>query len=79
MAGPALLPAAAAGRNVRQEKAHKHKLFGPVALGRTPGFAQEQTGFVPGTNPLCPKGPKIERIQSRLKFSISLENFNPDL
>ena len=23
-----------------------------------------------------PKGPKIEKIQSRLKFSISLENFN---
>ena len=26
-----------------------------------------------------PKGPKIEKIQSRLKFSISLEIFNPDL
>ena len=25
-----------------------------------------------------PKGPKIEKIQSRLKFSISLGNFNPD-
>ena len=26
-----------------------------------------------------PKGPKTEKIQSRLKFSISLENVNPDL
>ena len=26
-----------------------------------------------------PKGPKIEENQSRLKFSISLEIFNPDL
>ena len=25
-----------------------------------------------------PKGPRIEKIQSRLIFSISLENFNPD-
>ena len=25
-----------------------------------------------------PKDPKIEKIQSRLKFSISIENFNPD-
>ena len=25
-----------------------------------------------------PKGPEIEKIQSRLKFSISLENFNLD-
>ena len=24
-----------------------------------------------------PKGPKIEKIQSRLKFSIPIENFNP--
>ena len=43
-------------------------------------------GFVPGTivpqgsSPVqSPKGPKIENFQSRLKFSISLENFNPDL
>ena len=28
---------------------------------------------------LFPKGPKIETFQSRLKISISLENFNPDL
>ena len=26
---------------------------------------------------ICPKGPKIEKNQSRLKFSISIENFNP--
>ena len=30
------------------------------------------------SGPLYPKGPKIEKIQSRLKFSISLENFNLD-
>ena len=37
-----------------KKKAHKHKLFGPVALGTTPGLSLAQTGFVPGTNPLCP-------------------------
>ena len=26
-----------------------------------------------------PKGPKIEKIQSRLKFSIPLEHFNLDI
>ena len=30
---------------------------------------------IPSANP---KGPKIEKIQSRLKISISLEIFNPD-
>ena len=42
------------------KKAHRHKLFGPVALGTTPGLSQGQTEafslgqthFVPGTNPL---------------------------
>ena len=41
-----------------KKKAHKHKLFGPVALG-TPrecprdklGLSPGQSGFVPGTNP----------------------------
>ena len=33
----------------------KHKRFGPVGLGTTPGLSQGQTGFVPGTNPLCPR------------------------
>ena len=28
---------------------------------------------------LCPKGPKIEKNRSRLKMSIPIENFNPDL
>ena len=27
---------------------------------------------------LCPKGPKIEKNQSRLKFSISTENYKRD-
>ena len=43
------------GKIRRKKKAHKHKLLGPVALGTTPGMSQEQTGFVPGTNSLCPK------------------------
>ena len=30
---------------------HKHKLFGPVGFGTTPGLSQGQTGFVPATNP----------------------------
>ena len=38
-----------------KKKAHKHELFGPVALGTTPGLSQGQTRFVPGTNPLCPR------------------------
>ena len=38
-----------------KKKAHKRKLFGLVALGTTPGLSQGQTGFVPGTNPLCPR------------------------
>ena len=39
-------------------KAHKHKLFGPVALATPrecprdkPGLSPGQSGFVPGTNP----------------------------
>ena len=42
-------------RGSGKEKAHKHKLCSPVALGTTPGLSQGQTGFVPGTNPLCPR------------------------
>ena len=34
-----------------KKKAHKHKLFGPVALGTTPGLSLGPTHFVPGTNP----------------------------
>ena len=37
-----------------KKKAHKHKLFGPVGLGTTPGLSQKQTRFVPGTNPGFP-------------------------
>ena len=41
-----------------KKKAHKHKLFGPGALGTPrecprdkPGLSRGQSGFVPGTNP----------------------------
>ena len=39
-----------------KKKAHKHKLFGPVALGTTPGLSPGANwglslGFVPGKNP----------------------------
>ena len=48
-----------------KKKAHKHKRFGPVALGTTPSLSLGQTQFVPGTNrgfllilhsgsPVCP-------------------------
>ena len=47
------------GRKSGKKKAHKHKLFGPVALGTPrecprdkPGLSLGQSGFVPGTNPL---------------------------
>ena len=42
-----------------KKKAHKHKLFGPVALGTTPGLALKQTQFVPGTNSGCPEVPSL--------------------
>ena len=45
-------------RKSGKKKAHKHKLFGPVALGTPqecprdkPGLSPGQSGFVPGTNP----------------------------
>ena len=34
-----------------KKKAHKHKRFGPVALGTAPGLSLGQTQLVPGTNP----------------------------
>ena len=43
-----------------KKKAHKRKLFGPVALGTTPGMSQRQTEFVPrfpliyNASPVCP-------------------------
>ena len=40
----------------------------------SPHIAQDCDTIIP-----YPKGPKIEKIQSRLKFSIELEIFNPDL
>ena len=52
MVGPAKIP-----RNQGKKKAHKHKLFGPVALGTRecprdkPGLSPGQSGFVPGTKP----------------------------
>ena len=39
-----------------KKKAHKHKLFGPVALGTTPGISPGLTGFVPGTKPTLSQG-----------------------
>ena len=50
----ATLKRGGAKRTSGKRKAHKHKLFGPVALGTTPGLSQGQTQFVPGTNPVCP-------------------------
>ena len=54
-------PKARAGKCPKKsgkKKAHKHKLFGPVALGTPrecprdkPGLSPGQSGFVPGTNP----------------------------
>ena len=44
------------GNKSGKKKAHKHKLFGPVALGTTPGMSRGQTGFnVPGTKWVCPR------------------------
>ena len=43
-----------ASLHFRQEKAHKHKLSGPVALGATPGMSRGQTGFVPGLRVYVP-------------------------
>ena len=40
--------------DVRQEKAHRHKRFGPAALGTTPGLSLGQTQFVP-TTWVCPR------------------------
>ena len=55
-----------------KKKAHKHKVFGPVALGTTPGLSQGQTGFVPGTNPLCPRDkPGFSPYFTQLKPSLS--------
>ena len=56
-----------------KKQAHKHRFFGPVALGTTPGLSQGQTQvfslfytmeaqFVPGTDPVCPwDNPEDER------------------
>ena len=37
-------------------RGYKHKLFGPVGFGTTPGLSLRQTRLVPGTNPSCPLG-----------------------
>ena len=47
-------PSNPSARKSGKKKAHKHKLFGPVGFGTTPGLSQGQTQFVPGTNPGCP-------------------------
>ena len=45
-----------AGPSVRQEKEHININFLVwLPLGRPLGLSQGQTGFVPGTNPLCPR------------------------
>ena len=61
------------GWNVHQEKAHKHKCFGPVALETTPGLSLGQTQFVPGTNPGCPRDkPRFSPYFTQWKPSLSL-------
>ena len=56
-----------------KKKAHKHKLFGPVALGTTPGLSLGQTRFVPGTNPGCPRDkPRFSSYFTQWKPSLSL-------
>ena len=62
----------AAGAEIKQEKAHKHKLFGPVALGTTLGMSWGQTGFVPETSPLCPRDkPRLSPYFTQWKPSLS--------
>ena len=68
-------------RDSAKKKAHKHKLFGPVALG-TPGMSPGQTGFVPGTKWVCPRDkPRFSSCFTQRKPSLSLEqtqlNFVP--
>ena len=54
-------------------KAHKHKLFGPVALGMSSALSQAQLGFVSGTNPLCPRDkPSFSPYSAQWKPSLSL-------
>ena len=56
-----------------KKKARKHKLFGPVALGTTPGLSLGQTQFVPGTNPGCPGDkPRFSPYFTQWKPSLSL-------
>ena len=61
-----------------KKKAHKHTLFGRVALGTTPGLSQGQTQvfslfytmeaqFVPGTNLVCPRdNPRRRRAAEKV-------------
>ena len=56
------------------KKAHKHELFGPVALGTAPGTSRGQTGFVPGTSPLCPRDkPRVSPYFTQWKPSLLQE------
>ena len=56
-----------------KKKAHKHKFFGPVALGTTPGMCLGQIGLFPGTNPLCPRDkPRFSPYFTQWKPSLSL-------
>ena len=52
--------------------------FGGI-LGNNLGEGNCESKIVSRQWGVNPKGPNLEKIQDRLKFSISLENFNPDL
>ena len=53
--------------------------FGPEKKYLAWDFQKKKSSPPPsGSDSPFPKGPKIEKNQSRLKFSILLENFNLD-
>ena len=69
-----------------KKKAHKQKLFGPVALGTTPGMSQRQSQvfslfctmeaqFVPGTIPETKGGRKSLCVQSLCAFFTRYAHF----
>ena len=61
-----------------KKKARKHRLFGLVGLGTTPGLSQGQTQLVPGTNPGCPwDKPRFSPYFTQWKPSIGLSQGQP--
>ena len=55
-----------------KKKAHKHNIFGSVALGTTPGLSRGQSGFVPGTKTLCPRDkPRLSPCFTQWKLNLS--------